>query len=117
DVMLAADSKQKFFSCSKEVREQGRSAMSGFGPTPRPVDRGSLFVRSGHPALTHAQNIHVLLFATPGRQGTAHCDWCCDVPMSSFFEAMRVIGDGRSGAGVAESSAWMRCGGESAMDG
>src|SRR5690606_31818738 len=72
----------------------------GFGLTPRPVARGSLFARSGPlrgparrsapgarvdarhaaqaiqalPALTRAQNIHVLLVAIPSRQGAAHCD-------------------------------------------
>src|SRR5690606_23783062 len=77
---------------------------------PRPVDRGSLFARSGPlrgparrgapgarvdarhaaqaihalPALTHAQNIHVLLAAIPGRQGTAHCDGCCGFDGSLF---------------------------------
>src|SRR5690606_26394621 len=44
----------------------------GFGQTPRPAGRGSLFARSGHPVLTRAQDIHVLLAATPGRQGAAH---------------------------------------------
>src|SRR5690606_20859019 len=41
----------------------------------------SLFTRSGHRALTRAQNIHVLLVAIPRRQGAAHASCCCDAPV------------------------------------
>src|SRR5690554_430029 len=90
-----------FFSQSRGTgcnREE--APRPGFGLTPRPVARGSLFARSGPlrgparrsapgarvdarhaaqaiqalPALTRAQNIHVLLVAIPSRQGAAHCD-------------------------------------------
>src|SRR5690606_41114064 len=78
-------------------REQGENAMSGFGPTPRPVDWRSLFARSGAlhgparhsvpgarvyarhaaqaihalPALTRAQNIHVC-FPRPAAARARH---------------------------------------------
>src|SRR5690606_33262482 len=66
---------------------------------PRPVDRRSLFARSGHPALTRAQNIHVLPFATPGRQDAACRDWCSDVSTAGFFEATPRTGRWSSRAG------------------
>src|SRR5690606_3537905 len=46
-----------------------RAPASGW--TPRPVGRGSLFPRSGLPALTRARAIHGALVATPGRQDEA----------------------------------------------
>src|SRR5690606_16173316 len=92
---------------------------------PRPVDRGSLFARSGPlrgparrsapgarvdarhaaqaihalPALTRAQNIHVLLFATPGRQDAACRDRCSDASTAGFFEATPRTGRWSSRAG------------------
>src|SRR5690606_36538361 len=61
-----------FASSNRELDAiASKRQVSGFGPTPRPVDRGSLFARSGHPAPTRAQNIHVLLSAIPGRQDAA----------------------------------------------
>src|SRR5690606_15377873 len=64
-------------SCMQEEEPASR----GFGPTPRPADRGSLFARSGRPALTRAQNIHVLLSAIPGRQGAAPRRSRCDASL------------------------------------
>src|SRR5690606_21169203 len=64
--------------------------LSVFAGTPRPAARGSLFARSGHPVLTRAQNIHVLLVAIPGRQGAAHCDCCHDAPVGAFLETTSV---------------------------
>jgi len=39
---------RKGFSLEVDAVAKSRA---GFGPTPRPVARGSLFARSGHPAL------------------------------------------------------------------
>src|SRR5690606_6926982 len=84
------------------------AARRGAGPTPRPVGRGSLFARSGPlrgparqsmpgahvdarhaaqaihalPALTRAQNIHVLLVAITGRQDAAHRCFRCDASIT-----------------------------------
>src|SRR5690606_16753599 len=88
-----------FGGLSGKLDATERRPRPGFGRTPHPVDRGSLSARSGHPALTHAQNIHVLLPAIPGRQGTAHCDWCCDASIARFFEAAPVTGPWSSRGG------------------
>src|SRR5690606_33562333 len=103
---------------------------TGFDWTPRPVDRGSLFARSGPlrgpdrrsapgarvdarhaaqaihalPALTHAQNIHVLLYAIPGRQDTAHCDGGCDASVRDFSKATPVNWRCRAGPGLRKAA-------------
>src|SRR5690606_6700207 len=72
------------FSHSSEAGTTRRErCIVAFGPTPRPVDRRSLFARSGHPVLTRAQDIHVLLSATPGRQGANRCDWGCNASVGA----------------------------------
>src|SRR5690606_31197600 len=52
-----------------EVSPLWSASSPDFGRTPRPAGRGSLFARSGHPVLTRAQDIHVLLAATPRPSG------------------------------------------------
>src|SRR5690606_35469934 len=69
----------------------GREARA-FGSAPRPAGRGSLFTRSGHRALTRAQNIHVLLVATPGRQDAAHRSCCCDASVTAFSKPRSRVG-------------------------
>src|SRR5690606_19327415 len=121
-------------------RDQGKSAMSGFGPTPRPVNWQSLLARSGPlrgparhsvpgarvdarhaaqaihalPALTRAQNIHVLLSATARARLTATG---AAMLQCSAFRSDASDWRWSFRGGVAEGSARMRCGGESAMDG
>src|SRR5690606_10033017 len=67
------------------------------------------------PALTHAQNIHVLLSAIPVARTRLTATGASMLRWEFLFEAATATGDGRPGPEVAESSAWMRCGGESAM--
>src|SRR5690606_15230651 len=117
--------------------------VADFEWTPRPVDRASLFARSGPlrgparrsapgarvdarhaaqaihalPALTRAQNIHVLLVATPGRQARLTATGTAMLRLELFRSHASDWAMVVSGRGFAESSAWTRCGGESALDG
>src|SRR5690606_33391960 len=56
------------------------------------------------PALTHAQNIHVLLYAIPGRQDTAHCDGGCDASVRDFSKATPVNWRCRAGPGLRKAA-------------
>src|SRR5690606_804241 len=76
---------------ARDIRRR-RATLCGVNWTPPPVDWGPLFARSGHPAPTRAQNIHVLLVAAPTRQCAAHRDWCSDASVDKVLQVARRTG-------------------------
>src|SRR5690606_584182 len=97
--LAAADGRRALSAGNRSPFGQGRCAVP-------PGTACRAFVRTrgsaaravrAHPALTRAQDIHVLLDAIPGRQGTAHRSPGRAASMAAVSRPRQWMGNGRSG--------------------